>query len=484
MKKISLVVTDADREASLEKLRETGVLHLEKKSVSSDVLGKLLDKKGKIGRASGILNRYPVKKDGQKNVSAGGDNDIASAVINLADEKKSLQDQLVFLAKERRKMEGWGDFDPQAFSYLQEHGISLTPYELSRKEYNSIDDGAKLLVISSDRRGVRLFSASALAGYAPFVFSNRSISQIDEKTDGIKKRCDAIEEEMRAYACKQDAIKKELAKLQTEIEFETANAGMENREDAAVVCWISGFVPNDKLGVLKRAAADYGWALVWEDPSSGDKPPTLVRSNRAVKIIQPLFSFLGTVPGYREYDISPSYLLFFCLFFAMIFGDAAYGSLLFIISFFAGLAFKKKSGKLPDAAKLFMLLSFCTVVWGCITGSWFAIPKENLPSFLRALVIPPFNDTGSLAQFPYFFSRLFNIPEEFIPKDALKTRWNIQFLCFTVGAIQLIWARGKNIIKMLPSLTAFSQLGWLVMMIGLYFLVLFMLLKVTLVSFA
>jgi V/A-type H+-transporting ATPase subunit I len=66
----------------------------------------------------------------------------------------------------------------------------------------------------------------------------------------------------------------------------------------------------------------------------------------------------------------------------------------------------------------------------------------------------------------------------------LKTRWNIQFLCFSVGAAQLIWGRGKNIRKLLPSLTALAQAGWLIMMIGLYFLVLFMLLKVELPPFA
>jgi V/A-type H+-transporting ATPase subunit I len=122
-------------------------------------------------------------------------------------------------------------------------------------------------------------------------------------------------------------------------------------------------------------------------------------------------------------------------------------------------------------------------VWGSITGSWFGISAEYLPPFLRSLIIPLFNNSGPLAQFPPVLQKLFNLPRE-VPAGELKTRWNIQFLCFTVAAIQLVWARGKNIRKLLPSLTALAQAGWLAMMVGLYFLVLFMLLGVALPPFA
>ena len=44
----------------------------------------------------------------------------------------------------------------------------------------------------------------------------------------------------------------------------------------------------------------------------------------------PVFDILGTVPGYREYDISFWFLGFFTLFFAMIIGDAGYGCLLLL----------------------------------------------------------------------------------------------------------------------------------------------------------
>jgi V/A-type H+-transporting ATPase subunit I len=259
---------------------------------------------------------------------------------------------------------------------------------------------------------------------------------------------------------------------------------LEDVPDELAVSLLCGYVPADKLGWLKRAAVENGWALVSGDPSPDDKPPTLIRNNAVVRIIQPLFSFLGPVPGYREYDISASYLVFLCLFIAMIFGDAAYGLLIFFGSFIIGLAIKTKAGnKFPAIAKLFMLFSACTVAWGAVTGAWFAIPMDRLPGFLRVLILAPFNNSGELAAFPAFMQKVFNLPEV-IPVDEMKTRWDIEFLCFSVGTVQLVWGRGKNIIKKLPSITALAQFGWLVLMIGLYFLVLFMLLRMPLPPFA
>jgi V/A-type H+-transporting ATPase subunit I len=148
-----------------------------------------------------------------------------------------------------------------------------------------------------------------------------------------------------------------------------------------------------------------------------------------------------------------------------------------------GFLLKKKKGHVPDLVKLIMLVTSCTVVWGAINGSWFQIPHEYLPFFLKSIIIPPFNNVGPVMEFPLFLQNVFKLPAE-IPMDEFKTRWNIQFLCFTIALIQMSWARGKRIKAMLPSLTALDQLGTLLVVVGLYFLVLNMLLGIELPGFA
>jgi V/A-type H+-transporting ATPase subunit I len=484
MKKVSLVVMEKDHETSLEKLREVGVLHLEKKDVFSDNLSNLLEKKAKNMNSLGILRRYTKKGSSVTNFPQVTESDLADRVLALAEEKKLLQDQLLQNTKETQRIQEWGDFDPVSFAHLKKNGLTLIPYKVSSKKFTSLDPQVEYIVISKDSKAVRFLAVGeAIPGFTPFVFSPQSLSQINERTKNIGLRIAEIEAELENIAFFTKKIIDNNNHLQVEIEFETAKAGLDNCEDASVVSLLSGFVPHDKLGELKQAAAEHSWALLAEDVSPEDRPPTLVKNNAFVRIVQPLFSFLGTVPGYKEYDISFSYLIFLCVFFAMIFGDASYGLLLFAMSAAAGIIFKKKTGKFPDASKLFMLLSFCTVVWGAITGSWFAIPTESLPFFLRSLIVSPFNSSGPVAEFPWIFGKLFSLPAE-IPVDELKTRWYIQFLCFSLGAIQLVWARGKNIIRQLPSLTAFAQTGWLAMMIGIYFLVLSILLNVALPPYA
>jgi V/A-type H+-transporting ATPase subunit I len=273
--------------------------------------------------------------------------------------------------------------------------------------------------------------------------------------------------------------------LLEKIEFETARAGMETLENVPselAVCWITGYIPSEKIDTLKHIATENGWALSWEDPSPRDRPPTILRNKPAVRIIQPLFSLLGTLPGYWEYDISLSYMVFLCLFFAMIFGDAVYGLIILITGTAIGLLFKKKSGKFPDAAKLVMLFSVCTVVWGSINGFWFGIQASNLPSVLQSLIIQPFNNSGPLAEFPLFLKNIFIMPKKVL-LDEMKTQWYIQFLCFSAGTVQLVWARAKNFKKRLPSLSALAEAGWFVTVTGVYFMVLYMLLKTELPFF-
>jgi len=81
-----------------------------------------------------------------------------------------------------------------------------------------------------------------------------------------------------------------------------------------------------------------------------------------------------------------------------------------------------------------------------------------------------------------FLQRFFKLPES-VPSDSLKTQWNIQFLCFTLGMVQLVLARFKNVMKELPSLTALAQAGWLIVVFAIYFMVLFILLKMALPPF-
>ena len=111
------------------------------------------------------------------------------------------------------------------------------------------------------------------------------------------------------------------------IEFKKAAEG---RGDFEKLSYLRGYCPLDKVNSLEKIAESEKWGLIVEDPSEQDNVPTLIRNPRWIEIIRPVFKMIGTIPGYKEVDISLWFLLFFSIFFGMLVGDAGYGLIFFI----------------------------------------------------------------------------------------------------------------------------------------------------------
>ena len=75
-------------------------------------------------------------------------------------------------------------------------------------------------------------------------------------------------------------------------------------------------------------------------------------------------------PKYNEVDPTPLLAPFYLIFFGMMVADAGYGLLVLIGSFLA-LKFLKLSDSMKDFAKFFFYLSFPTIFFGLIYGSFF-----------------------------------------------------------------------------------------------------------------
>lgn len=464
MKKVSLVVMEKNRDASLEKLREAGVLHLEKRNVRSDGLTRLLDRKAKAETALGILRSYPAEKKARtppQEVFSSGDRaeappDLVARVLELGDEKKALQEQLLVNAKELSRIEKWGNFDPRAFAEFAEKGIVLIPYELSPKGYESRSEG--LIVLGRDKTTVRVLSVGKeIPGESPWALPERSLAETGALIADIRDKLADIENQLQALALGKEILEREQASLLQQIEFETARAGMETVEDVPAeftVSWITGFVPQDDLGILKRAAAENGWALMADDPDEGDQVPTKLKNNRLVSLIYPLTDFLETLPGYNEVDISGWFLFFFCIFFGMIFGDAGYGILLMLIGIIAAVKTAKKG--VPAGIKMLLLLSFSNLAWGVLTCTWFGMDTALLPDFLKRISLPLIS--GAVAA---------QSPEAKAIVDQ-----NLMIFCFSLALAQLSVGHIIGIIRNIKSPKFLGELGSLGMLAGMFNVVL------------
>ena len=490
MKKVSLVVMDKHREDSLKTLRETGVIHLERKAVSSDALSKLLDRKTRIENALGILrSQEAVLKSAKKSspaeaqagissrrkrasdfvnsegvpfsteaLNAPDRKDLALHVAELGEEKKFLLERRIILSKEQGRIEGWGSFNPDDLDFLKKKGVVFTLYEFTQKVFESLPADIPYIVTGTDKNVVRVVVMDKeVPGEAPFALGEHSLKSIGSLLADIHDQIADIDRQLNSLIARRFVIENEMKALLKEIEFETASAGMAVLEDVPeknAVSWITGFVPAEELGILKRAAAENCWALLAEDPGPDDTVPTKLKNNRLVSLLNPLTEFLEVMPGYHEADISGWFLLFFVIFFGMIFGDAGYGAII-IVAALAGILKTLKKG-VPAIFKLLLLLGASNFLWGMLTCSWFGIPSESLPEALKNLSFGPISSVNP---------------------DGGFVQQNLMLICFTLAVLQLSIGHIVAITR-LRTLKILGELGSIAMLVGMYGVVLLLIAKI------
>jgi len=488
MKKVSLLMMDKNKDAAVDRLRELGVVHLERKTVSSPALVRLMDRRTKLDIASGVLATFTPKKKA-KTEPPEFDGDLASHVVALSDRRKKLQDYIFNHQREMGRFEKWGEFDPKDFAYLAENGVNAYLYDVTLASYaNNVGD-VPVIVLSSDKKNnsVRLLAFDVIPKEQPFPLPERPLSVVVERDKIRKNEMIRIEAELTALSSLKDRLDAEKKLIAADIEYETARAGVEriidedsNKGEAAglAVSWISGYVPAPDVGVLKRAVSENGWALCADDPAEDDtEVPTKLKNNRFASLIYPMMDFLEMSPGYREADISGWFLLFFTLFFGMIFGDAAYGAILFLISVFA-IARTSKKGT-PLIFKFLLLMSVSNMLWGVLTCAWFGVDTAKVPQILQNISLPYIvnvsGEAGWLASYnANNFWILAGLAPSYNSVDGMtKTiTSNLMMFCFSIALVQLSIAHIKGIISNIRSPRFLADIGQLGMLLGMYFVVL------------
>ncbi|MBQ3102650.1 MAG: hypothetical protein IJC58_00005, partial [Oscillospiraceae bacterium] len=249
-----------------------------------------------------------------------------------------------------------------------------------------------------------------------------------------------------------------------EVEFEVCATGMETQDLSRFsVAYSTGFVEEDNLDALKKTAQAQSWGLLAEDPTEEDNVPTKLRNNKFVSLIYPLTDFLGTVPGYFEYDISGWFLAFILVFFGIIFGDGGYGLLITAVA--AALILKAKAGKkdVPPAFLLVGLFGLSTILWGTLTCTWFGLSATQLPVWLQKLSVPVISNVyADKIWYPFWTQGAY----------GLTTAQNLQIFCFSLALIQLTVAHIKVAARNRRSVKILGDIGAIMQLLGIFYVVL------------
>lgn len=453
MKKAIVLVRTKQAQEALHALRKIGLLHPILKSSTSEDLESAKSSLQDVERA---IKLVPDKDHEQPLLSQSEDEarSIVTRINRHGDEIKTLQEQVDRLSKEIARLEPWGDFDPALIADFQTRGILLTLARFSRDQAKSLPPELQYAPLARDKTGLRALIIGDLPASLEaeiLDLPEQGLVALKEEKARILQQIREIEDYLSGLQQERRILLSYRDRILENIEFEQVRASIDSLEEAESVSMVTGFVPAPDAGKFRDQVLAKAWGIVLHDPGEDDEVPTLIKNPRFVSIIQPIFDLLGTVPGYREKDISFWFLLFFMPFFAMIMGDAGYGALMFLVSIVASLRSKAKKGLVPDILILFSVLSVSTLVWGAITGNWFSLPAVAKHPFFAQFIIPSLNG--------------------FDPRSTE----TVQLVCFVLGTVQLVLAHTLDFISKIrqkPHIHAFAQLGWLTTILGLYYLVL------------
>ena len=465
MKKVSLVVLEKEKKQALEKLRKLKLVHVEDLTGNGENLSKLKSTYDMMERAFFLISDIKVKEKDVIQVSLTKEEAVekASQFLELLSLKKNYEDLITGNTKEIERFSRWGDVDPADLRFLAEKGYFLFLYEIPAEYYSLIPETEKVLRVNGDKNLVRFILVSDngnlpqdLPSQAVLVtLPSKATRLLREENEDYKSKIKAIERQVYSFSACKTGIEKNLKILEKEIEFENIYSGMdgEEGEGSLRLSWLTGFVPSKELKKVEMLAKQEKWGFLSDEPGEEDAVPTKLENNKVVSLIYPVSDFLGTVPGYREYDISGWFLLFFSLFFGMIFGDGGYGLLITLISVFAIIKNHKKN---LQPFILLLILGLTTTLWGMLTCNWFGVPPQSLPESLKPLLLKlDWN----------WISNASSLPADVVTQ-------NLQIFCFTLALVQLAVAHIKGIVRNIRSLKCLGEAGSLFMLMGIYYLVL------------
>ena len=462
MKKVSMVVQAKDKDITLDSLRELGLVHLESFQCSSPEVEAASTELNRAATASLMLAGFKSKREAT--AASPDPRELTATVTKLIQEMNSLKESVIPLEKQIAELEKWGDFEPEDFQYLAQKGCYVRIYSAFGEQVADIpaDD---VVILRKEKNGVFFAHVSrnpdSLEGFEEFAIPDNSLSALKAEKNELLTRINECEEKLTDYYAFRPVLQQYVAEMESELEYQVAKANM--LEEGSLTA-IVGYLPVDQVERLKDWAGRKSVAIAFADPDEGDAIPTLVRNPKWLKIIEPVFDFLATVPGYRELNVSFFFFAFFIIFFAMIISDAAYGIIFLLGGLLAVSLNAAKRKKPPLIGWLLTVLGLGTVAWGAMNGQWFGASELIRGTFLEKLVVTQFTDGINV------YNPAGELYQRLSGQDVIK------LLCFLIALIHLTIAQVWNLLLELAnrSLKAAAQLGWMCVNFGLFYLVLSM----------
>lgn len=432
----------------LKNMHDLGVLHVIEKQ-KEEIVNEDIDQKQKLITTLNQTIKFLEKREIEKreieksNASKHSDGyQIVEDIKNKQKELTELQQKLEAAKKELTNTEPWGDFSTELIHKLNNEGLVLRFFSISKKRFdeNKIGDlfyelisefnnRIYFVVFQENKQDINIEAEEQ-------IIPQNSISEIKKSIIEIEEQIQQIEDAFDEYAATTIPLlintKNEI--LSDKQYYEVVENTTEELEGKMKV--LEGWVPKSKKDKIDKYLKDNEIVFFIDKAKTDEAVPVLLKNNKFGKLFEPIGK-LFSLPSYSELDLTVFFAPFFMMFFGFCLGDAGYG-LLFI--FLAGLYKLKAKKELKPLLSLVQLLGAATVIFGVISGTFFGI------NLIQA-----------------DFEILKNYKNLFLEPD------NMFNLALAIGAIQIVFGmiiKAGNQIKQYGFKHALATFGWLISLLG------------------
>ncbi len=420
-----------DRDKLLDSLADIGIVHLSPVEPNLAVpCEESINKLDRLNRARNLLSSLTTKES----LSGLSAQEAADETLNIANENIDLSSRLNNFKHQIARLDIWGDATLEQFKSIREAGLNFGFYYINQAELSQIKAECVEVIVAGKRTLVAVASRddvvvpdSAEQLHLPDVDRPDLCRQIEEVDTKIRQN----QQRLRQLASLTDSIQKEIETTQQQQSFTVArNGGLQQSKLFAVQGWCPAGISETLTGTLKDKAVESVVQIL--APEEDEEPPTLIKYPGWTKPIKGLFDILGTVAGYREFDVSVPFMLALPFFAAILIGDGGYGAILFFGLLLGHKKIVPVLGK--EFTNLLITIGATTLIWGCICASFFGV----------------------------------ELYKPLIPVDMSDASRNLMMkISFYVGAIHLSIAQLWVALRLAPNLKFLSKIGWAIFVWGM-----------------
>ncbi|MFQ3214109.1 MAG: V/A-type H+-transporting ATPase subunit I [Marivirga sp.] len=398
-RKIEILAHRSDRTLVTTKLQELGVIHLEvDANFSNKEIEVLEHRKSRLIKAIDFMKSFGAVQtniDKALPFAENSVNEVAEQILELKQQKEVDGQEEETLAKKKKKLKYWGDFDADKISELAQFGLQISFYIAEKKEFKAYDFSNLIHEVINQKSSQIYFVVLSHQVHPSLPFERVQLPQMTKleiRSRRKKLKTNKVDraEAMHTYSPYLAVFSEELISLEDQVKLHLVNGSYSEYGEGAIL-HLKGWFPAKAEAQLVHQLRQEDWSFLISKPTADDRVPVLLRNARYPKLFEPITQIFQ-LPRYHEMDLTPFIAVFYPILFAYCLGDAGYGLILLFAAVTGWFTFLKGSRNL---AALGVILGIFTTLMGVIkSGSVFGMPivsetPNPLFEYLAQYVIIP-----------------------------------------------------------------------------------------------